>query len=94
MWLLHVNPKNSRLKKLLYSWSHKSEKFRDMTGILIERLSVNILAIEENEMGRALVEWLLGREKDVRVFKAVEYHINRFEPDPYVDKLMPVPPRN
>ena len=73
-YVLHVDPQNSRLKNLLYTWSHPDDKHRNMSNILVERLGVNMLLLKKTEDALMLSRWLQDKEKKgvVRIFEVKE----------------------
>ena len=73
-YVLHVDPRNSRLKNLFYKWSHLGHNRRDMSDLLVERLGVNMLLLKVTEDALMLCRWLQDKERKgvVRIFEVKE----------------------
>jgi len=74
MYLLYVNRKNQKLKRLLYSWTHPGTHRRDLSEYLVKRMSTNVLLLEEDPALFRVFRWLQDNNEkgEVLIFRVQE----------------------
>ena len=69
--LVVVRRKNDNLTRLFYGWKKGLKGYRDIRKYIVEEVSPSVLVLEENEMTRSVVAYILGQyPENITVFRA------------------------